>query len=202
MKRLTLAIIASLLLHTLLVAGISPFVGNAAAHDGEMPALQVRIADATPAQKPMPASLPKPTLDKKPASSGDAKKQAPLPGSYYYKRSELDQPPGTFNDIAPIYPTTADPNGGRVVARIMINEDGKADKVIIEEATPPGQFEQSVIDAFGSAQYRPGMKNGKAVKSQMKIEIEFYPEDSPKALSAPSAKMFKVPTNPDYDNKK
>ncbi|HKW36937.1 MAG TPA: energy transducer TonB, partial [Burkholderiales bacterium] len=62
---------------------------------------------------------------------------------------------------------------GRVVARVLINELGSADRVVIESADPPGVFENSVVSAFGRARYRPGTLAGRAVKSQMRVEVSF-----------------------------
>lgn len=98
------------------------------------------------------------------------------PASQYRRASELDARPAPLGDIDPVPPKGTESRGGRVVARILINEAGKADRVLVEASEPRGVFDGSVVAAFGAARYRPGMKAGAAVKSQMRVEVRFEPQ--------------------------
>jgi len=190
MQRLLSALLFSALLHAAAVAGIDRWVGADDALSGAVtPAaameLHASLSSPAPAEPQPAAALPSDRIAQitsapgTPAARADAATR--LPGPHYYIAKELDQRPMPVTDIAPQYPGNAGPNGGVVVAKILINEKGRADKVLILSATPAGQFEQAVIDAFGAASYLPGMKNRMAVKSQMKVEVTFHPEDRPAA---------------------
>lgn len=103
------------------------------------------------------------------------------PASQYLSASQLDRRPAPNSEINPVPPKGSESKGGRVVARILINEAGKADRVIVESSEPRGVFDASVVAAFGEALYRPGYKSGVAVKSQMRVEVRIEPQEpSPK----------------------
>jgi TonB family protein len=97
------------------------------------------------------------------------------PAWQYRRASELDTRPAVLGDIDAIPPKDTENMGGRVVARILINEAGRADRVLVESSEPRGVFDGSVVAAFGAARYQPGMKAGAAVKSQMRVEVRFEP---------------------------
>lgn len=101
------------------------------------------------------------------------------PTAQYKHASELDARPAALGEIQPVPPPGSEGQGGRVVARILINESGKADRVQIEASEPPGLFDASVVTAFGAARYRPGVKAGVPVKSQMRVEVRFAPLPNP-----------------------
>jgi TonB family protein len=100
----------------------------------------------------------------------------PTPQSQYKRASELDARPAALGEIQPVPPPGSEAKGGRVVARILINESGEADRVLVEASEPPGLFDASVVTAFGAARYRPGVKAGVPVKSQMRVEVRFEPQ--------------------------
>lgn len=103
------------------------------------------------------------------------------PESQYLRASQLDRRPAPNSDIDPLPPKGSESRGGRVVARVLINEAGRADRVIVESSEPRGLFDASVVAAFGAAHYRPGYKSGVAVKSQMRVEVRIEPQEpSPK----------------------
>jgi TonB family protein len=99
------------------------------------------------------------------------------PASQYLPASQLDRRPAPNSEINPVPPKGSESRGGRVVARVLINESGKADRVIVESSEPRGLFDASVVAAFGTALYRPGYKSGVAVKSQMRVEVRIEPQD-------------------------
>jgi TonB family protein len=112
----------------------------------------------------------------KPANETVAAK--PSIAKHYYKTSELDVKPGIMVHVEPRYPERAaqDVVGGRVVAQLFLREDGTVEQVSILRAEPAGYFEYSVEQAFGSARFTPGMKDGRAVKVQMALEVSFGDE--------------------------
>jgi len=95
-------------------------------------------------------------------------------GPQYLRASELDSKPVPLGNVEPVAPASAATTAGRVVARLLINESGTADAVRIESSEPRAVFDDAVVSAFGSARYRPGMKGGRPVKSQLLIEVLFH----------------------------
>ncbi len=87
----------------------------------------------------------------------------------------LDVSPYPLVDIKPEYPDTAGNQQGRVVLRLFINENGDVDELVVVRATPRGFFEEAAVSAFAKGRFSPGMKTGRAVKSQLAVEVEFVP---------------------------
>ena len=98
--------------------------------------------------------------------------------SHYYPVRELDVRPGITKHIKPEYPEAAAHRSlsGKVVIRLYIDEKGSVERVQTLRANPPGVFEQSAERAFRAAHFTPGMKAGRAVKTEMTIEVSY---DSP-----------------------
>jgi protein TonB len=107
-----------------------------------------------------------------------------LSGPRYLTAEELDQRPAALSAIDLEYPDAGRPRDGYLVARILINEDGGADKVQLLVSDPQGLFDDLVVAAFSSGRYRPGTKDGRPVRSQMTVEIRFRPESPEEALPA------------------
>lgn len=103
--------------------------------------------------------------------------------SRYYPVRELDVRPGITKSIEPEYPAAAARRSlsGKVVIRLYIDEKGSVERVETLRADPPGVFERSAERAFRAATFTPGMKAGRAVKTQMTIEVN-YDTPPPPAL--------------------
>jgi len=67
------------------------------------------------------------------------------------------------------------------VVRLFISESGAVDKALIVHAEPAGYFEEAVQQAFRAARFAPAMKNGRAVKAEVVLEVRY---DSPRRLTA------------------
>jgi TonB family protein len=106
-------------------------------------------------------------------------------GARYWRPAELDVRAAPLGEVEPMPPAKAGDRPGRVVARVLIDETGKADRVEIEKSEPAGLFDEAVVTAFRKARYRPGSKNGIRVKSQMRVEVTFH---SVKAVSGRPAR--------------
>lgn len=102
-----------------------------------------------------------------------------IAGPRYFTAAELDQRPAAVSAIDLEYPAAGPPRAGYLVARILINEHGRADGVQILVSDPAGAFDRLVTEAFAAGRYQPGRKNGVAVKSQMIVEVKFEPESPP-----------------------
>jgi len=100
------------------------------------------------------------------------------PDPTYYSGKQLDVPPRAMSEVAPAYPKQADENGvsGTVVLEIKVDENGRVQELRVINSTPPGVFDQSVIDAFRKVDFQPACKNEFAVRSVMRINVQFeYP---------------------------
>ena len=94
-----------------------------------------------------------------------------LPAPYYFPASELDQRP---RPLAPI--ELQDPPGdapdGYLILKLLINEYGTVDDTIVVVNDGGTALATQAEDAFRRARYAPGVKAGRAVKSQMMIEVK------------------------------
>ena len=132
----------------------------------------LRDARAANASKPAAASPPAPA----PATPADAK-------SRHYLTTELDVRPGIQVRLEPAYPERAAREfvSGKAVLKLYIDANGAVEQVLVESARPTGYgFEDSAARAFRAARFSPGMKDGKRVRVQMRLEISFDSPPPPK----------------------
>jgi TonB family protein len=193
--RLAAAIAASVLLHTLLVAGLAPLTGERVSIGDALNRanpLRARLSTAA-AEEPAIPALPAPGAEAPPAGvGGTASTELPpvLPRpTPYYSTRELDVRPGIMTRVEPEYPEAAARRflSGSVRLQLYIEADGRVSRVEILRADPPGYFEESAMRAFGAARFSPGMKDGKPVAAQMTLEVSFDAPPPPPATRAPQA---------------
>jgi TonB family protein len=91
----------------------------------------------------------------------------------YLPAEELDERPLIRTQVQPAFPPDAPAASGRVVLQLLINEEGAVDKALAVQADPPGVFDAAAVEAFASARFTPGRKNGNAVRSSLRIELQF-----------------------------
>lgn len=196
--RLAGALAASIALHAFTIAVLDALPQGmrwgevALAGQGSTQPLRVTLRAVEPAPvassptsltAPLPASEPPPG-----PGTGTARAPAlsPLPAPTYYTSRELDVRPGILVRVEPVYPEAAARRflSGRVLARLLIDDTGRVEKVEIVSAEPPGYFEAAAERAFLAARFTPGMKGGRAVRVQLLLEIAFDSAPPPKAPSA------------------
>jgi len=90
---------------------------------------------------------------------------------YYYSASELDRRPRPITAIDLDEPGQAAPEG-YLILRLLIDEAGQVDDVIVVLNDAPPALERNARAAFTKARYAPGLKNGQPVKSQLMIEVK------------------------------
>jgi protein TonB len=196
--RLSAAVAASLALHAVVVlapSGSPP--GSPLGRSGAGSPLAARIvavpaqprpAEPPPVERASPAPPKRPAIDPEQAASArqatppSVPPQAPdapalgLPGApVYYLQSELDVRAQMQGHVDPPYPAIAPPDGGYVVLRLLISEEGRVERALVVVAEPEGYFEQAAAEAFAAARFFPGRRDGVAVKSQTFIELKFHP---------------------------
>lgn len=180
--RLAIAVVASFALHAAAFYGLSllPLGG---ALRGAMATLDQRYLTVTLAfpagfkVHARPDPVPRPSAGARtPNPAENHHGMLPLAGSYYFRAKELDSRLTVLGASV----TLASPEGvaenldGRVVLRLLVNEEGAIDDVIVVESDPAGMFDQSAATAFRNARYFPGIKDRKPVKSQMVVEVRYH----------------------------
>jgi TonB family protein len=92
----------------------------------------------------------------------------------YLPRSELSAAPKLLDPV-----NVGFPEGVRglvrlqVQASLFIDEDGVVRRVRVETAGVHPSFERAILEAFSSARFIPGQVGDAAVRSQIKVEVEF-----------------------------
>ncbi len=98
----------------------------------------------------------------------------PLPGTVYYRLSELDERPQIQTQTEPEFPLHVDPGVvGSVVLKLLIDQNGLVEDAIVVSSQPEGVFDVAAVSAFKKASFLPGKKAGKSVKTQLAIEVVF-----------------------------
>jgi len=102
----------------------------------------------------------------------------------YYLSSRLHKPPAALEPFRFDYPAESTVRDGRVMARILINERGGVDDVIIEKADPPGTFEANTVASLLRARFSPGELHRQPVPSQISVEVRYHnPEGIPGGMT-------------------
>lgn len=137
------------------------------------PAPPISVRPAVEPQQAASARQAIPTNPPPPAASAPALglPEAPV----YYLQSELDERARLQGHVDPPYPAIAPADGGYVVLKLLISEEGRVERALVVVAEPEGYFEQAATEAFAAARFFPGRRGGAPVKSQTFIELKFHP---------------------------
>lgn len=97
------------------------------------------------------------------------------PGPFGYAAHDVDVRPAVRHRVPPEYPDPARRTGtqGRVVLRLLVDEQGRARHVSVLEATPGGIFEQCAMDAVARWTFTPGTRGGRAVPTWVHLPLRF-----------------------------
>lgn len=87
---------------------------------------------------------------------------------------DLDEPPEPIIRIAPSYPAALKRKGmqGRVWLLFIISEDGIPGKARVVESPDP-QFSDAALKAIVKWKFKPGKKDGKAVRTRVRLPLAF-----------------------------
>ncbi|MGH7645267.1 MAG: energy transducer TonB [Gemmatimonadales bacterium] len=193
--RLTAAVAASLALHAAAALALAEAPLGSPTGPGSIASrpLQARIVTPPAPQSPSaegssPVVPPQTSIaaaDKAAPAREASRPPAPPPevsqprglreSPVYYLPSQLDARPRLRSRVDPAYPQVAPPDGGYVLLRLLISEEGRVERVLVVVADPEGFFEKPAADAFARARFSPGKLGGIAVKSQTWIEMKFHP---------------------------
>jgi len=122
---------------------------DTAAHTGESPAPDAARAQSTPAERTEP---------------------------YYYRTGELTNPPVVLQDVLASQPLKLpDAKSKTVILRLLINEKGEVDQVLVEGSELTPDSTKTLVDTFSKMTFEPGKIAGSAVRSQLAIEVDASP---------------------------
>lgn len=141
-----------------------------------VPVAQVAPA---PAETPTPQTAPAGGAERGPTQT------SVLPGlpigidDTWYLAKHVDRHPKAIGAIKPIYPDHAKRRDieGTLKLMLKIDELGRVQTAEVVEATPPGVFDEAALAAFREARFLPAIKDGRAVRYQAYMRVEFKLED-------------------------
>jgi hypothetical protein len=99
----------------------------------------------------------------------------------YLPRSKLSAAPQP-QDIVDV-PFPADVNGIvdlKVRIALFIDELGTVRRIRIDSPDVPSPFVVAVLDSFSTVRFNPGKLDGMAVRSQIRLEVEFNADNRPR----------------------
>lgn len=217
-EKLALTLAGSLLLHFALIFGLqiqAPYAAaNASAKVIQARLLKEPEPVAVPQTTPMhitepepkpetphktePAPKPASTTPIPSASADTQKKNVDLPSievpliedTTYYPAQDVDVHPSALQEIHPIYPNEAAIASvtGSVVLVLLLDEGGMVREASVEQANPPGMFEESALNAFRNARFTPAQRHGRSVKSRVRIKVNYELSGMEKPIDKPKQK--------------
>jgi len=143
----------------------------------EQEAVKLASEDPLAAPEPKkPAAPPEQKPEATPPSSPNAGIELPLiRDPTYYTAKQLDAYPQPLTPIRLHYPETAAAEriDGHLRILLLIDEFGVVNEASVVEAEPPGYFEEAARSVFVPARFSPGMKQGRAVKSRVVVQVRY-----------------------------
>ena len=97
----------------------------------------------------------------------------------WYLARQVDNQPKAIGQIEPTYPEDAKRRNIEGTLKLMLKIDdlGRVQSAEVVEATPPDVFDEAALTAFRGAHFRPAMKDGRSVRYQAYIRVEFKLKD-------------------------
>lgn len=114
-----------------------------------------------------------------PSASGAGGPGGPQLRSYggvqAYDDNAVDERPSVLRGAMPEYPQQARRlrQEGRVLVRVVVDEQGSPVTALVQEAAPSGVFEQSALNAARRFRFLPGKIAGRSVMTAVLIPFEF-----------------------------
>lgn len=158
------------------------------------PPASVQAAAPIPASPP-PVPVAAPAQDARtaptraaavsPASPGPDRPATPLPSvplgvdTTWYLARQVDVQPRAIGKVEPVYPPEARRRNQEGSLKLMVRIDdlGRVQSAEVVEAHPAGMFEEAALDAFRKARFQPALRDGRPVRMQAYIRMDFKLED-------------------------
>jgi periplasmic protein TonB len=141
----------------------------------------VPVADAALA----PVDMPAPQTAQVGIVERGATQSSTLPGlpigidDNWYLARQVDKHPKAIGEIKPTYPEHAKLRNieGTLKLMLKIDELGRVRSAEVVEAIPPGVFDEAALAVFREARFQPAIKDGRAVRYQAYMRVEFMLKD-------------------------
>jgi protein TonB len=93
----------------------------------------------------------------------------------WYLARQVDRHPRAIGNITPKYPELARQRNqeGTLKLRVKIDDLGRVREVEVVEAQPPEVFDEAALEAFRAARFHPAMKDGRPVRYEAYMRVEF-----------------------------
>lgn len=126
------------------------------------PAVDAAAGNASPANAPTAPGA---------AQGGGAR----MGGGGIYNAGQLDEPLAAIAKAPPIYPPAAKRRSieGWIKVKFLIDEQGQVGRISVLDAAPEGVFDQAVLRCISGWRFKPGTKDGVAVKALVEQTITF-----------------------------
>ncbi len=97
----------------------------------------------------------------------------------WYLARQVDVHPKAIGKIEPAYPEEAKRGNIEGTLKLMLKIDdlGRVQSVEVVEAMPPGVFDAAAVAAFASARFQPALKDGRPVRYQAYMRVDFKLKD-------------------------
>ena len=97
----------------------------------------------------------------------------------WYQARQVDNQPKAIGVIEPVYPEEAKRRNQEGTLKLMLKIDdlGRVQSAEVVEASPPGVFDAAALEAFKSARFQPAMREGRPVRYQAFIRVDFKLKD-------------------------
>lgn len=134
---------------------------------------------AAPAAPEQPAAAQAaPAAHADPAAGGGGRPGPQLRsfgGVQAYDANAVDERPSVLRGVVPEYPQQARRmrQEGRVLVRVVVDEQGSPVATLVQEATPAGVFDQAALGAARRFRFLPGKIAGRRVMTAVLIPFEF-----------------------------
>ncbi|MDK2123519.1 TonB family protein [Parachitinimonas caeni] len=95
--------------------------------------------------------------------------------THYYESRELDTTSRPIDAMQPEEPAdyADNPQNGLVKLRVLINEKGEVDDIIILDSSLPDAYTKAALDAFRKGRFTPAIRGTEYVRSRKDIEVCF-----------------------------
>ena len=93
----------------------------------------------------------------------------------FYLARQVDKQPKAIGSIEPVYPEEAKQRDIEGTLKLMLKIDdlGRVMSAEVVEATPADVFDKAALAAFRDARFTPAMKDGRPVRYQAYIRVDF-----------------------------
>jgi protein TonB len=145
-------------------------------------AAEVKVSLPLPASTPV---APLPDASKTVNKAPGVQQTSSLPSlpigidTNWYQARQVDNQPKAIGVIEPAYPEEAKRRNQEGTLKLMLKIDdlGRVQSAEVVEATPLGVFDAAALEAFKSARFQPAMRDGRPVRYQAFIRVDFKFKD-------------------------